>query len=728
MKQHTNNSRTDALIGFFSGLSGTGRSVSILCVALLAHLIIYWNHYFGVKVFPWDFVGGYHALAYSWLELVKAHGAFPTWNAFGTLGYPAHLDLQNSAFYPPIYLLTFLDIDYTLHAAVVIQCLHILLGCVGLLLLCRRLGINRIAILFAIIVYQLSGGFFANSQHVDIIRGYALLPWIFYFSEIRIFNRYKKIKLAVLPLIYFCFITGVYTGIIIAAFYTILVYLALQLFFVRPDKASITKFVGFNAVAITLVLAIAAIKFLPAIGLMGELNRLEGTNRFSLTPIDFLSLSIFDYSSKGLPIDIAMRSFYVGIICTLGLFLIRVSDLESKLLKTFLLTLLISFVFTLDTKLAHLIRVYVPGMDLSRFPISDFRTNIILFFTLVGVIALSNLLHYRSQLGELTVRLAAFIFAVVCFAYYHVVNHDFDVSDVLSTVTLAVLVSSICLMYVSANFQNEVMVRKVVFPLFIVFLTILMGMTYHTKHAITWAPDGKDFIEKSYKVNLSDKEDDAPPYDAERLERPARYVNEHYKRFTLLSYYTGNDYAMMAYDMGKKLHRVMRVIGPRMFKQDGEVRDPKLFDFLSQKSRFVEIDADCVSDFSSVCEAAFTEKNSTRAVLKHFHSQSSVFEIDSEKPVILLENEMFYPGWRGIIHRATGEEGIYIKATRVGKSLRAWELPAGKYSLKTEYWPPYYGKARVLSWIGILSYLTLLAGLVGYFVHESVKRRSARPS
>ena len=30
------------------------------------------------------------------------------------------------------------------------------------------------------IAFQFFGGFYANSEHVDIVRGFVLLPWLFY--------------------------------------------------------------------------------------------------------------------------------------------------------------------------------------------------------------------------------------------------------------------------------------------------------------------------------------------------------------------------------------------------------------------------------------------------------------------------------------------------------------------------------------------------------------------
>ena len=61
------------------------------------------------------------------------------WMPFQSMGYPFLLNLQTGVFYPPMWVFPLLRIPYTLPAAVVLQCLHVFAGALGMYVLARAL-------------------------------------------------------------------------------------------------------------------------------------------------------------------------------------------------------------------------------------------------------------------------------------------------------------------------------------------------------------------------------------------------------------------------------------------------------------------------------------------------------------------------------------------------------------------------------------------------------------
>jgi len=85
-----------------------------------------------------------------------------------------------------------------------------------------------------------------------------------------------------------------------------------------------------------------------------------------------------------------------------------------------------------------------------------------------------------------------------------------------------------------------------------------------------------------------------------------------------------------------------------------------------------------------------------------------VYHVTLTTHAVLVENEIWFPGWEGKLERdaKTAEK---ILATSVGNSLRAWRLPAGRYTLVTQFRTPYLRACAMVSLAGLLLYLGLLA-------------------
>src|SRR5262249_40107297 len=132
------------------------RGIVPLAVLLAQNVGIFWSHYFRGFGFPWDFLGSYYAMVAYWTSSVRL-GSFPQWVPYQSMGYPLAITLQAGLFYPPFWVFPLLRAGYSVHRAVVLQCLHVLAGAIGCFLLLRRAGRSRLEATAGAFAFQLFG-------------------------------------------------------------------------------------------------------------------------------------------------------------------------------------------------------------------------------------------------------------------------------------------------------------------------------------------------------------------------------------------------------------------------------------------------------------------------------------------------------------------------------------------------------------------------------------------
>src|SRR5262245_12794400 len=188
-------------------------------VLALENLAIFFRHDFRGFGFPWDFVGAYYASTAYWTESV-ARGAWSHWLPYQSMGYPFGLNLQTGLWYLPLWIFPLGRIPYTLHAAVVVQTLHVFLGALGMYVLLRTVLRSRREALIGAFAFQLFGGFYSNAEHVDIVRSFAFVPWLLAcLVPPRSHEPALPRRLFALPLFVWATATGGYPGNLIAALF-----------------------------------------------------------------------------------------------------------------------------------------------------------------------------------------------------------------------------------------------------------------------------------------------------------------------------------------------------------------------------------------------------------------------------------------------------------------------------------------------------------------------------
>ena len=154
----------------------------------------------------------------------------------------------------------------------------------------------------------LSGSFFSNAQHVDIVRGAAMLPWMVLAVD-WCMSRRHPLSIAVLALLAWQFLVGAYPGQIVALAYCLPVLAGLRsLALPRRDRL-----LGLGCLTVAAVLAegLSAVKFLPVALDLSNIRQSAG--QVSQVDASVLSTLLFDFDVAYLPNDVTMRDLFIAL-------------------------------------------------------------------------------------------------------------------------------------------------------------------------------------------------------------------------------------------------------------------------------------------------------------------------------------------------------------------------------------------------------------------------------
>ena len=351
------------------------------CILGLQNILYFSRHYFHGITFPDDFLLTYHAVPYYWIEAFKA-GQSIDWVPFQGMGYPLFLNLQSGANYPPFWLFPLFDGTYTLFAAVVMQGLHVFLGGIGACVCARLLGLGWPESILAGIFYQSFGGFYSNSQHPDIIRAYAFIPWLCgpALANWRTRSTALTISLSALPIWVFCLWTGGYPGTAISSLFVLSTVCSLRICFGGRD--TVTTGLQF-LIMLCVGTLLAGVALVPAALSSTELDR---AGDFSAIVYDYMNVR--DFFALAFPVsnsyfthDISMRSLFVG-FPVIALVLIGLVKRDARLTWP-LVCAFIALMMALGP-LHHIASTMLPPLRLSRFVMADNRAIICLVLTLAA--------------------------------------------------------------------------------------------------------------------------------------------------------------------------------------------------------------------------------------------------------------------------------------------------------------------------------------------------------
>ena len=304
-------------------LAGAG---GCLLVLVLQNIIIFSQHYTGTASFLNDFTRNIYPMIAFWTTLVQ-HGVFPEWTSFQTMGMPFVLTMQSGVFYPPLWLFATVKVPFTLHIAAVVQVLHVLWGAVGCWMYMRLLGRSYGAALFAAIAFQFFGGFYSNSEHIDIVRAFSYIPWLFWVVQV-VPAQHKLVgRNWVAPLMVMLFVTGAYQGNLVSHLFVLGVFWALSLasgyFQKKQPWQSVATLHLQIAALLVLGILLSGVYLLPTLAVKSWLAR-DGvwTGQTMNWPLHYWNSLIMPSNAEGLFVLPSMLSAFVTVPVFCLLFLI----------------------------------------------------------------------------------------------------------------------------------------------------------------------------------------------------------------------------------------------------------------------------------------------------------------------------------------------------------------------------------------------------------------------
>lgn len=677
----------------------------IVSLALLVFLI-FREHLSGAMTFPWDFQGAYYAYAVSLLR----DGTFlnpPVWFPWGGMGFPKYLSLQDGAWYIPLYVYDFFG-AYDLVGATRLQVFHVAAASIGSYFLCRKYGVGRFAALIAAIGYAFSGSFYSNSQHVDIVRGAAILPWLLFFLEKVKWDKNPAFGFLGFTLILWQFLIASYPGIIVSSFYVL--FFANFLFIFKPEMIGGWKRLLLMGVSCVGAALLSMPKFFPIISGYG------GTVEIA-APAGLLgwreAATLFsDFDIDGLKNDVTMRDIYFPSV--LIFFAILGFGGWRWRYLLFPLSAIFSFVFFVsEWGVFRDFVVKVPGSQLSRFQVSDFRPMLHLALVILAAKGLNNIFYERELKCGSFILYFSLLFVLLVFFYAYMQGVSISSWEIFGVL----LGGAACFQKFKYKFFE-----KFLAGFFIVLISIVVvfsAMTHQNNAKRVWSSPRTDAHEISvYGGRLSELVDvdryKAIEYRPERMLFHDFPVNisalfdQRYDSAWVNEYFSAYGYGnLRSHELFRRVYELAQ--GEDAWIAEWLIRRSSVYLQPSRMSLDVAAFRECEE---TVC---FNGGGAADIKLLAYRENGADYHVKLLEPSIMIENEMGYPGWSSKLCDPAGRfcrKGPDAYASM--GVLRTWELPPGDYLLVTSFEVPGWEKSVVMACLG---FLLLLSVLVFLFFH-----------
>ena len=666
------------------------RTAGWLLPVAAQNLILYWRHYLGSVGIPWDFPLSYYGMVAFWTGLVR-EGVWPEWVPFQQMGYPFALQIQSGMQYPPFWIFAVTDIAYTMHAAIVVQCLHMLAGAIGMFVLARLLQRSDGEALVAAVTFQCFGGFFSNAEHPDIIRAFCWSPWLLWACTLDPAggdSRLPARALLIPPLLYL-FLTGAYPGNIISGGLIFPLYVFLQLAGQRAHGVPARTILRTGAG--TLVLGLLgvgmAIRHLGPVAIFRDQYFRGAPHGFPRETLWVEHLPGLFMSNATLPGEISMTSTYVALpILVLASF---APVAAIRRLWVFLTLLVVAVVMAAGDHLPvePALRAAVPVFGLSRFPSSDYRVFIAIPLILLGLSGLQALRSGALGRTSLAIR-SACLLAIVGWG----LAHTPQLTGRDAWMTLAIAIASIAFAGV---------VRYRFLPPAAVWVTLLVLVACDASRVVPhirgWSdPNGLPSYGSLPETRNRAKQAGSPSIGSRLpVSRPARlkppgldrwfgYLNRQYYANDL----TPNVLRAASVVEGSDLYqRYMMAAWTPVLLPAREIGQDRLDD------RRID---DSALDSAL---AGGTSADAGSVTLLQYGINEIRYGVVVRDPVLMVENEMYFPGWRARLSTETAS----MDAIAVNAVFRGWRLSPGTYTMVASFEFPY---RRVLT--GIAASVTML--------------------
>jgi hypothetical protein len=644
---------------------------------LLVNLLFFWPHYRGWMTFPWDFLGGYHAMTVGMLR----DGSFfnpPRWFPYADAGFPAAWAIQDGEFYLPLHIFHFFGGHYTIAAAARIQALHVLVGGVGTYVWLRVLGIRRAGATIGGLVFQLSVCFYGNAEHVDIVRGAALLPWLLHATTPDFLNARRPAP-AWGALVLFQFLVASYPGIIVAASYTVLLLVLFDIYKLSGSKARCNFFVRLTVVGLAGSL-MALVKWLPIVANVSDLE----VKSASIAGFYWQQLvTLIFHFGPPLQGEITMQSIWMPPIAVLFLPFV---DVRNLLVQKGLLMLGFGLVCAFVLTSIPAVRQHLPLLSMSRMVISDWRST----YTLGGCLLVGTgvqQLAGSAPNGWQALRgviLASICLVAILFLALYVGYRWSEVRVEFFCVCATGLIAAAVLRISSLHWRESCLFA--VLAVSTIGTGLLEYLAYNpTTWRVPWSARSEiEAFGEPVAISLNQRQIDFWPRRPARFYRgtdPSNLASQN-DAYNNRAWYA-QEFAMFGYT-NAALKQTKLLL-------DSVTRGPaaaQLMEFMQHPSQAILLGPGQAFDpgFAAACEPAHDSCGvHTTATLKieSFRRDGATFRIRAPQDVLVVENEVAMSGWTGQLCGQRDCQSVLMETTK--GFLRSWAVPAGDWTLRTQF-------------------------------------------
>lgn len=687
------------------------KEVGFSLPALLVAMAVFHRHLLGDLTFPWDFQGSYYTHAVSRIR----DGSFlapPLWLPWGGFGIPSHQSLQDGAWYFPLYLFDFFSWTYDIVGATRLQVFHVGFGGVGIYALLRMYKASNVAAALCAVAFIFNPAFYSNSQHVDIVRGTSLIPWLLFSLE-WLLRKQGALSFSVFFVTVWQFLIAAYPGIIVSGAYSCV---AICIFHFTKVRGNSSVFMSFGLVALGVVLStgLSMVKYLPVF--LDAANIRTSTVQHGGVGPELLSTLMLDFDLEGMPNDVTMRDLFVALpviwMSVIGVAVSRKFTIAHVLFILGLLPLLN------ETHIQALVR-QMPLMEVSRFHLSDFRPifHIAIFlFAATGFdtfVAIDREVACvrREKIGVLAIIMLMLALTTIGWKQGQPSS---------AFVVLLVSVALMIMVHVVRRYCRCNRIKQSLIITSIVFVGIIVsGFGHVFRSERVWQTERSDALEfaqygNTVRALLAIEKRGSLEYRPQRSligEWPNSYESLYDQRYNFA--WLSQGYAAFGYENVSASKWISDVYKAAI---SGATDDVVLATrwMISRSSIYLISDVAHFNTKSlSMCHVECKSNDvdmSSSVRMIEFRDNGAVYEVSITGPLTMIENEPYYLGWTSKICRS---DAMCIDATQaklVKGTLRAWDLPAGHYRFVTYYLPPGW---RIATYIAICSaFLALMVCLL----------------
>ena len=479
----------------------------VLVLLVLLEGLTYGSYFLGLTVVNGDTNAHYLSDSYYWWN----HGGIlspPDWVPYTWMGRPAGSNLQDGSYVLAQGLANLVS-PWSPTVSAITSALLTAFGAVGMYLLVRRMWGNHYVALLALVAQFYAPNILSNAQFLDFHRATVYLPWfLLILSPLWFWERRWGLPLAAL-LLWQIFV-GSYPGWLIGAAVCVLAWAVAWLF----DRSRGNGWIWRVAVAGVVSVALSAVKLVPAL-LVGTGERNDEGQRVLLSVPNLASI-FFPYDNPSMTWDIALRPFFVVVPVLVLMVLAR---WRSAPMRPVVALGASPLILILLAQYARGFLESLPGMDLSRFQVNEFKTFLVAAVILAGASGAERV--WQREVSTSALWIAGGGVFVVAVGLALSLDHGGGAKRLLGLALPFVLIAVATVLLVGLVRSSPGTPRAAVAAFGVLLTAVVSGLGFAYLVTSTWASSRVNVEVGHYGVEVSELVS-AQPCDAVTERRPAR--------------------------------------------------------------------------------------------------------------------------------------------------------------------------------------------------------------